>query len=123
MLISVSKHKDDNNRPINTRVTVENVSVRGVEYIIAKQLMCYIRREQESFHVAFKHWEKVVITDSHAGNKKLSATTGYAWFSLVTEQQLTICAYSVIAAHAQIVRCCSVTNDNHACWQTANVVD
>jgi len=35
------------------------------------------------------------------------------WLSLVTEQQLRIWACAVMIEYAQIVSCCSATNDNH----------
>jgi len=38
------------------------------------------------------------------------------WLALVIEQQLMICACSVIAVHTHIVSCCSVTSDYHA-WR------
>jgi len=38
----------------------------------------------------------------------------YVWLSLAIKQQLTTCACSIIAKHAQIISCCSMTNDNHA---------
>ena len=47
-----------------------------------------------------------------------SLATRYSWLSLVSEQQLTIWACSVIAEHAQIVSCCSETNDNQAYQQS-----
>ena len=45
------------------------------------------------------------------------------WFSLVTEQQLTICSCSVIAVHVQNVSCWSVTNENHVFQMAINNID
>jgi len=35
------------------------------------------------------------------------------WLSVVTDQQLTIYARTVMTEHAQIVMCCSFADDNH----------
>jgi len=44
----------------------------------------------------------------------------YAWLLLAAEQQLTICAWSVMIEHAQIVGCCSAANNNHASGSQVN---
>jgi len=57
--------------------------------------------------------QKVIIYDRSlqpAGNLLFDLV----YVLIITEQQLTICACSVIGADVRIISCCSVTDDNHA---------
>jgi len=57
----------------------------------------------------------VAIMSSGLSNSKALHN---AWLSSVTDQQLMICACSVIAVQAQIVSGWSVTDDNHTSFGT-----
>jgi len=53
------------------------------------------------------------LSDYFVFSVTLQFVTWDVWLSFVTEQLLTICAWAVMIEHAQIVICCSFTNDNY----------
>jgi len=72
---------------------------------------------------ASRDWDVVIFAETRPRcwcvcrrdrDVETKTTSLEAWLSLVTEQQLVICTCSVIAEHAQIASCCSVTNDDHS---------